>query len=860
MLLDECSEVSVLHPWFLTNIRKVNEAGFQGLSGPSTKISKVGYLEGFFECQACEGCVANILCGADVEDKYDITYEQGKCKIVHMNGKDLIFHRRGKFYVADMTEWIQEQYSFATSGLNDRERLYTSKEVKRAKEAGEFIRKCGYPSENEALHLVMDGNIAEVDITTNDIRRYFEIYGPIPAYVRGKTTKPNKILRSEVQDDLKAQRTNQVLTTDIMYVEKQKFLISIVSPLELVLQSPMSSDTANQMGIGLQTHLNTLRSRGFNVTRVICDPEFSTLQGMFPGVEIDCTGAGDHVGKIDIRIRRLKETNRSVIAGLPYNLPINNVKDLVAYATSRMNVKRTSALSDNVCPRVKFTGRKLNYAREFGISFGDYVEVYNPRVVSNKAVSPRTEPAIALYPVGNSANSWVFLNLNTKDRVVRSWWKLMKMNETIINEMNKIAGIQGIRVAEQEVPERDLTEAARAIPVETHVPIDPQVEEFFDAEEDHDDHHTTTASPVRDEQPMQNQLASQDLINVSEGTVHGGPTAEVATTRMSNRSNKGRPATKMNLHTSVKKGIQQYGDVALHAVAKEFIQLFYEKNALSPVHKRDICRSKRIMRSSMFLTEKYDATGNFERVKARLVADGSIQEESANNHSPTAKHQSIVMCLTDKRNRYAMIVDVTGAYLEADMDEDKYMCLDEYLTQILISIIPSLAKYVCNGKLYCKITKAMYGCKQSAKLWYEHLVNILKEMGFKPNAMDNCVLNGMIDGKFTTIVIYVDDLMVLSGDVKTLETVSSLLKGRFNEVRCKISNDFSYLGMHIEIRNGYVYMSMEKFIGDVLRDYGKLITKVYSVPAIDGLCEIDSKAKPLVGEQKKMFHTIVAKL
>jgi len=404
-----------------------------------------------------------------------------------------------------------------------------------------------------------------------------------------------------------------------------------------------------------------------------------------------------------------------------------------------------------------------------------------------------------------------------------------------------------------------LIEAASAIPVETHVPIDPQVEEFFDAEGDHDNHHTMIASPERNEQLIENQMAPQE-INVTEGTVQAESTTGAVTTRMSNRSNKGRPATKMNLHKSVKKGIQQYGDVAIHAVEKEFIQLFYEKNALSPVYKKDICKSKRIMRSSMFLTEKYDATGNFERIKARLVADGSIQEESANNHSPTAKHQSIVMCLTDKGNRYAMIVDVTGAYLEADMDEDEYMSLDEYLTQILISIIPSLSKYACNGKLYCKITKAMYGCKQSAKLWYEHLVNILKEIGFKPNAMDNCVLNGMIDGKSTTIIVYVDDLMVLSEDVKTLETVSSLLKGRFNEVRCKITNDFSYLGMHIKIHNGYVHMSMEKFIGDLLRDYGNLITKVYSVPAIDGLCEIDNKAKSLVGEQKKMFHTIVAKL
>ncbi len=52
------------------------------------------------ETQACEGCTANILCFADVEDKYDITYVQREKYVVHLPGRDLEFHRRGKMYVA----------------------------------------------------------------------------------------------------------------------------------------------------------------------------------------------------------------------------------------------------------------------------------------------------------------------------------------------------------------------------------------------------------------------------------------------------------------------------------------------------------------------------------------------------------------------------------------------------------------------------------------------------------------------------------------------------------------------------------------------------------------------------------------
>ncbi len=45
---------------------------------------------------------------------------------------------------------------------------------------------------------------------------------------------------------------------------------------------------------------------------------------------------------------------RSIIAGLPYRLSKARVKDLATYVVSRLNVCRTTALADNVCPRVKF--------------------------------------------------------------------------------------------------------------------------------------------------------------------------------------------------------------------------------------------------------------------------------------------------------------------------------------------------------------------------------------------------------------------------------------------------------------------------------------------------------------------------
>ena len=66
--LDNASQVNVMHPRFLTNLRK-KKISFKGLdkkSNPSEE-SMVGDLAGFFECVACEDARISILSQDDVE-------------------------------------------------------------------------------------------------------------------------------------------------------------------------------------------------------------------------------------------------------------------------------------------------------------------------------------------------------------------------------------------------------------------------------------------------------------------------------------------------------------------------------------------------------------------------------------------------------------------------------------------------------------------------------------------------------------------------------------------------------------------------------------------------------------------------
>ncbi len=124
-------------------------------------------------------------------------------------------------------------------------------------------------------------------------------------------------------------------------------------------------------------------------------------------------GAADYVGKVDAKIQHVKDICRGVSADLPWKLPPSLVKNLVAYLVSRINICRTMAINQNVCPRVLFTGMKIYFKKEMELAFGDYAEVYEG---TDNTSHSHMIPCIALYPCGNSTGSWEFMSLNTKTR------------------------------------------------------------------------------------------------------------------------------------------------------------------------------------------------------------------------------------------------------------------------------------------------------------------------------------------------------------------------------------------------------------------------------------------------------------
>jgi Reverse transcriptase (RNA-dependent DNA polymerase). len=274
----------------------------------------------------------------------------------------------------------------------------------------------------------------------------------------------------------------------------------------------------------------------------------------------------------------------------------------------------------------------------------------------------------------------------------------------------------------------------------------------------------------------------------------------------------------------------------------------------------------------MFLKEKYDGHGIFEKLKGRLVADGRSQDRKLyqDKESKTAAMESILLSLgvaSMKMMRMAKC-DVGGAYLNAYIEEgdEIFMMLGPQITKVLLKYFPMLEEYIEEGddRLIVRILKAMYGLVQSAALWYNVLTKFLLKLGFKKNDKDNCVMHKRTaDGKLFIIVLYVDDILMLCEDEREIDWLIGGLEKEYKEVSVERGDELSYLGMVLKRKDdGSFELSMEAYVKNVLESFAEYEdVKKCITPTTPKLFQKDNQnGKLLSARAKERFHTTVARL
>ena len=216
-----------------------------------------------------------------------------------------------------------------------------------------------------------------------------------------------------------------------------------------------------------------------------------------------------------------------------------------------------------------------------------------------------------------------------------------------------------------------------------------------------------------------------------------------------------------------------------------------------------------------------------DKFKSRLVFDGNEQDTELfpDRSSPTAALHSIMACLAvAASNGLTRIgkIDVKGAFIQTEMESPSvYVRIDKNLTCLIVELLPGIQKYVTkDGTLYCQLLKALYGCVQASKLWYNKLTKFLFSLSYEHSLTDPCIMRKIVNSLVFLLFIYVNDILVFA-DEEEMERVKQAFIAEFQWITMEVGNSHSYLDMNLVMCNGHVMIDMKSFINKLLEAHGK---------------------------------------
>ncbi|GAX21402.1 hypothetical protein FisN_28Lu124 [Fistulifera solaris] len=322
----------------------------------------------------------------------------------------------------------------------------------------------------------------------------------------------------------------------------------------------------------------------------------------------------------------------------------------------------------------------------------------------------------------------------------------------------------------------------------------------------------------------------------------------------------------------LKKGLEMFGDEGVKAVLSELKQIHVRK-VFIPMKAGELTREqkKAALAYHMFLKQK-----RCGRIKGRGCADGRKQRAYTEKHdssSPTVSIEALLLsCVIDaKEGRDVATLDVPGAFMQADQDEEVFVRMDEKMAELLAKTDPKCyTKFLTEerGKkvLYVRLSKALYGTLRAALLFWRLLVKKLKRMGFELNPYDWCVANKTIEGSQCTILWHVDDLKISHTNPDVVTGVIELINKEFGKeepVTVTRGKKHEYLGMTLDFsKSEIVEISMFDYIEKMLAELPEDMEGTSPTGAGSHLFEVKEEGSRILldAREKEIFHHNVAKL
>jgi hypothetical protein len=231
-----------------------------------------------------------------------------------------------------------------------------------------------------------------------------------------------------------------------------------------------------------------------------------------------------------------------------------------------------------------------------------------------------------------------------------------------------------------------------------------------------------------------------------------------------------------------------------------------EMNVIWKMNTYDIVRKEKnmnIVGCKWVFTAKRNHSGAIVKLKARLVARGYAQIEGLDfddTYSPVMRKRClrILIALAVENDWEIHQVDIVSAYLNSPIDVPVYMEQPPYFD-----------KEYDPKSFVCKLSKSLYGLKQSGRNWNSYLHQCLLEIGLIQSEHDHCIYysEGLIIG------VHVDDMLVIGETSKIVEFKESIKE--IMDIK-DLGEASMILSVRVKYEDGSVIIDQSQYAEEVL--------------------------------------------
>jgi hypothetical protein len=219
-------------------------------------------------------------------------------------------------------------------------------------------------------------------VTPDDAKLALNIYGPDVATLKGKTAKkqnsgiPN-YQATPLPAPIIAQYNNVRLFIDIFWVNGSPYFHTISEWVKFRTVAAINNRSKRTLLLETQAIIHLYQTRGFTVTRVEGDREFSCLENDLLATPINIADADDRVAEVERSIRTIKERMRALIQGLPFRrIPKAMMRAVIENTNKSLNqFPAKNGVSDTLSPLTIMMGRPTPDYNDMKIEFGAYAQV-----------------------------------------------------------------------------------------------------------------------------------------------------------------------------------------------------------------------------------------------------------------------------------------------------------------------------------------------------------------------------------------------------------------------------------------------------------------------------------------------------